>query len=98
MKTRRVGSLTCGALLIIFGVLFMVHMFVPALKYEFIIKFWPVILIALGVEMLLSCRNKEEGIKFKYDGAAIFLTILLGFFAMGMGVLQYCVENFPVCI
>lgn len=54
MKTRRVGSLTCGALLIIFGVLFMVHMFVPALKYEFIIKFWPVILIALGVEMLLS--------------------------------------------
>ena len=26
MKTRRVGSLTCGALLIIFGVLFMVHM------------------------------------------------------------------------
>ena len=82
MKTRRVGSLTCGALLIIFGVLFMVHMFVPALKYEFIIKFWPVILIALGVEMLLSCRNKEEGIKLKYDGAAIFLTILLGFFAM----------------
>ena len=76
MKTRRVGSLTCGALLIIFGVLFMVHMFVPALKYEFIIKFWPVILIALGVEMLLSCRNKEEGIKLKYDGAAIFLTIL----------------------
>ena len=74
MKTRRVGSLTCGALLIIFGVLFMVHMFVPALKYEFIIKFWPVILIALGVEMLLSCRNKEEGIKLKYDGAAIFLT------------------------
>ncbi len=46
----------------------MVHMFVPALKYEFIIKFWPVILIALGVEMLLSCRNKEEGIKLKYDG------------------------------
>ena len=86
MKTRRVGSLTCGALLIIFGVLFMVHMFVPALKYEFIIKFWPVILIALGVEMLLSCRNKEEGIKLKYDGAAIFLTILLGFFAMGMGL------------
>ena len=85
MKTRRVGSLTCGALLIIFGVLFMVHMFVPALKYEFIIKFWPVILIALGVEMLLSCRNKEEGIKLKYDGATIFLTILLGFFCDGNG-------------
>lgn len=63
MKTRRVGSLTCGALLIIFGVLFMVHMFVPALKYESFLNSGPVILIALGDRNAVVRRNKEEGIK-----------------------------------
>lgn len=97
MKTRRVGGFTCGILLIVFGTLFIVHMFVPALKYELIFKFWPVILITLGVEMLISCRKKTEDIQLKYDGAAIFLTIILTFFSMGMGVVQYFMENYPAC-
>lgn len=95
MKTKRVGSMTCGILFIVFGLLFIVHLFVPALSYEAIFRLWPCILIALGVEMLLSCRNKSEEVLIKYDGAAIFLTIVLAFFAMGMGVVQYCMEHYP---
>ncbi|MCI8327069.1 MAG: hypothetical protein HFI37_04760 [Lachnospiraceae bacterium] len=95
MKTRRVGSLTCGILLIVFGFLFILHFFVPLLSYRVIFHLWPCILIALGVELLLSCRNKSEEIVVKYDGGAIFLTIVLAFFAMGMGVIEFCMEYYP---
>lgn len=94
MKTRRVGSITCGILLIVFGLLFIVHLFVPGLSYETIFRLWPCILIALGLEMLLACKNNSEEVRVKYDGAAIFLTIVLAFFAMGMGVVQYCMEHY----
>lgn len=94
MKTKRVGSVTCGILLIVFGFLFIIHLIVPALSYEAIFRLWPVILIALGVEMLLAGRNKSEEVHIKYDGAAIFLTIVLAFFAMGMGVVEFCMEHY----
>ena len=92
MKTRRVGSITCGILLIVFGVLFAVHLFFPTLSYEMIFRLWPCMLIALGVEMLLLNKNKKEEVLIKYDGAAIFLTIVLVFFAMGMGVVEYYMQ------
>lgn len=93
MRTRRVGSITCGSMLILFGSLFMVHMFYPALNLEFIMKLWPLILIALGVEMILSnvCRKTGEE-ALKYDGGAIFITFLVTCFAIGMGVLEFCLE------
>lgn len=90
MRTRRVGSVTCGSLLIIFGVLFMVHMFYPPLSLEVIMKLWPLILIALGTEMILSNtkRNQENEI-LKYDKGAIFLVILLACFSIIMGITEY---------
>lgn len=94
MKTRRVGSVTCGILLIVFGVLFGVHLFFPALSYEMIFRLWPCILIALGIEMLLSAKKSGEEEVIKYDGAAIFLTVILAFFAMGMGVVEFCMEHY----
>lgn len=93
MKVRRVGSITCGMLLIVFGILFALHFFLPALSYEKIFCFWPCLLIMLGAEMLLSNRKYGENVTVKYDGAAIFLTVMLEFFAMGMGVVEYCMEH-----
>lgn len=94
MKVRRVGSVTCGILLILFGVLFGIHLFYPALSYEMIFRLWPCILIALGIEMLLAGRKQQEE-TIRYDGAAILLTIVLAFFAMGMGVVEFCIEHYP---
>lgn len=94
MKIRRVGSMTCGILLILFGILFVIHFFVPGLSYEMIFHFWPLILIALGVEMLLSERKKSEDVLLKYDVGAIVITIVLAFFAMGMGVVEFCMEHY----
>ncbi len=60
MRTRRVGSITCGILMIFFGILFMVHMFYPPLSLEIIMKLWPLILIALGGELIASNMKREE--------------------------------------
>ena len=61
MRTRRVGSITCGILMILFGILFMVHMFYPPLSLEIIMKLWPLILIALGGELLASNMKRGAG-------------------------------------
>lgn len=94
MRTRRVGSITCGSMLIVFGILFLVHMIFPALHLAVIMKLWPVILIALGAEMVIAGlhRSGEETEVLKYDKGAIFITILLTCFAMVMGLIEYWVE------
>ncbi len=96
MRVRRVGSVTCGILMIFFGILFMVHMFYPPLSLEVIMKLWPLILISLGGEMIASnIRQEKEGgdqekEALKYDKGAILLVFLLTCFAVGMGILEYC--------
>lgn len=94
MRTRRVGSITCGSLLIIFGMLFLGHMIFPSLSLVVIMKLWPVILIALGIEMLAANLKKttQETENIKYDKGAIFITFLLMVFSTGMGIIQLCME------
>lgn len=96
MRTRRVGSITCGVILIVFGVLFLVHMFYPALSLEFIMKLWPVILIALGLEMVIANlhRTSKETEVLKYDKGAVFLTFLLACFSLAMGAAEYCIAYY----
>ncbi|MCI8872719.1 MAG: hypothetical protein HFH51_07650 [Lachnospiraceae bacterium] len=95
MRIRRVGSVTCGILMVLFGILFLVHMFYPPLSLEVIMKLWPLILIALGGEMLASNIRKDgEEEVLKYDKGAIFLVFLLTCFAAGMGFLEYCMDYY----
>ncbi|MCI9492413.1 MAG: hypothetical protein HFH42_04690 [Lachnospiraceae bacterium] len=96
MRVRRVGSVTCGILMIFFGILFMVHMFYPPLSLGVIMKLWPLILISLGGEMVASNIRQGEGGDeiLKYDKGAILLVLLLACFAVGMGVLEYCMEYY----
>ena len=94
MRTHRVGTITAGLSMIAFGVLFLLHILFQNVSYELIFRLWPVILIGLGLELLASARGKDT---FVYDKAAIFLLILLTFFAMGMAgadlVFRYCAEH-----
>ena len=75
IRTHRVGTVTFGLILVVMGALFLLRMIFPALDYE-------LIFISLGIEVLASSRRAEE--KLVYDGASIFLLILLVLFAMGM--------------
>lgn len=82
VRTRRIGSITVGSALVALGILFLMHLVWPAFEYLSILRFWPLIFISLGIEVLLGSRKTEE--IFVYDWAAILLMLLLVVFAMGM--------------
>ena len=92
---RRVGTFTVGLVLVAFGTLFLLHTFYPAISFEFIFTCWPVILIVLGLEILSTFFWPGEE-KPKYDGAAIFLVLVMACFAMGMALIQFFMENVPM--
>lgn len=90
-RTHKVGTLTLGVMLILFGVLFLVHLFGGALSYRLIFDLWPVVFISLGVEVLLSLIPKTEG-KFQLDGKAVVLLVVLMLFAMVMAGADVCLN------
>ena len=83
MRTHKVGTLTLGCMLILFGVLFLVHLFTGALSYRLIFDLWPVIFLFLGGEVLLTMIPKTAQ-KFTFDVGAVVLLLLLMCFAMVM--------------
>ncbi len=92
MRVRKIGTVTLGAVLVLFGFLFLVHTFWQDLDYTTIMKCWPLILISLGVETLLSIKGHTEEVKWVYDKAAIILLFVLALFAMMMAVAQFMLE------
>ncbi|MDF2543656.1 MAG: hypothetical protein K0S47_3374 [Herbinix sp.] len=91
MKTHRVGTITLGSMLIGFGALFLLRIFVEALSYDFIFRLWPIVFILLGIEVLIANYKKTED-KMLYDKTAFALIIILSFFAMGMAVVEMCLN------
>lgn len=89
VKTHRVGSITAGAGMIIFGILFLVHLIFDYMSYTTIFSLWPIILIGLGIELLLSNFLEK---KIVYDKASIFLLISMAFFAMIMALVDVCIK------
>ncbi len=89
-RTRRVGSVTFGLTLILFGVLFLVNMLLPMLHYEVIFRLWPVVFIFLGIEILVeNHRSNTEKCRFVYDFPAIVMLALMLLFAMLMAAVDY---------
>lgn len=94
MRTHKVGTLTLGCMLILFGVLFLIHLFTGALSYRLIFNLWPVVFLFLGGEVLLSLLPKTET-KFTFDAGAVVLLVILMLFAMamaGVDTFYRCVE------
>lgn len=101
---RRVGSITFGVVLVVMGCLFLLHMFFPQFNYFMIYRFWPVVLILLGIEVLVGSRGKnyevlnEEGkiieqSKMVYDFAAILMMALILGIAIFMAMVYWVYET-----
>jgi hypothetical protein len=92
IKTHRVGTLTLGGMLVVFGILFLLRIFFTGITFDLIFRLWPVIFIFLGLEILTAnFIQKEE--KLIYDKTAFALIIILSFFAMGMSIVEFCMEH-----
>ena len=77
-KQRRAGTFTLGVTLVVFGLAALAAMFLPRMEQVKALALWslrlsPLILIALGVEVLLAAQG---GSRVKYD----WLGMLLCFF------------------
>jgi UDP-N-acetylmuramyl pentapeptide phosphotransferase/UDP-N-acetylglucosamine-1-phosphate transferase len=90
-KTHRVGTITLGGMLIIFGVLFLLRLFIPGMTYDLIFRLWPLLFLFLGGEILIANFRQQD--KLVYDKTAFVLIILLTFFAMGMAIVDFCINT-----
>lgn len=79
---RRVGTFTLGVVLVAAGCGMLVSLLWPAFEIGWLLNASPLILVALGVETLLSARG---GGKVKYD----WLGMLLCFLLVGAGLVLY---------
>lgn len=92
MRTKRVGTLTLGIILIIGGILFILKTLNIMTDYRWLFTLWPVILILLGSEVLaFNFSRKEE--KLKYDGGAIVLLIVLSLITFTLAGAEYILTN-----
>lgn len=92
IRTHRVGTITFGIVLVIMGSLCLLRLFFPVLDYELIFRLWPCVFICLGIEVLFSSCKPDR--RVVYDGAAIFLLVLLVLFAMGMAGMDLIFEHY----
>ncbi|ABR35465.1 hypothetical protein [Clostridium beijerinckii] len=92
IKGRKVGTLTSGLALVIFGIMFLLRLFITNLNVLLIVSMWPLILVSVGIEIIAAyIINNQE--KMQYDFSAIILVIILVFFAMGMGGAEFIVTH-----
>jgi len=97
MKSRKIGVFTLGISLVVFGVLFMVRVFAPWFDFVRVMQFWPVVLILLGIEVLVSALlpRKEGEDAIKLDPASIILLFVVLFLAGALAAAQFALEQLP---
>ena len=97
MKSRKIGVLTLGVSLVALGLLYLLKVFFPAWNYLTILKFWPIVLILLGVEVLLSAflPRKEGEPPAKLDALSIVLLFVTLFLACGLAAAEFALEQLP---
>ncbi len=98
IKNRRVGTLTAGVSLVVFGTLFLVRLAVPAVTLRVIASLWPIVLILLGVEILIAyAMNRED--RMRYDAGSVVIIVVLSLFTVCMAAAQIALEYnwFRIC-
>ncbi|MCR4585422.1 MAG: hypothetical protein K5686_06810 [Lachnospiraceae bacterium] len=85
VRKHRVGTVTLGLTLMIFGSLYLLRLFIPALPVEPVVHLWPAALIILGAEVLFAGIGRKE---FVIDRASVFLVFLEVIFLFGMAAAE----------
>lgn len=75
-RVRRVGTFTMGLCLVVAGLALTLGMFRPTTDFSLLLKLTPLVLVALGVEVLVASATAKEQ-KLKYDFLSMFVCFLL---------------------
>ena len=76
-KVRRVGTMAFAVLLIAGGVLLLAQQFMPKANLLAVLKFAPVILIVLGIEVLVYSTKPNVKLKFDCTGGLVLISSIL---------------------
>lgn len=79
-KVRRVGTFTMGICLVVAGIALVINMFRPGWNMLYLFRLAPLVLVALGAELLVASATKGDT-KLKYD----FLSAVLCVFLLAAG-------------
>ena len=94
MKQRRVGTFSLGILMVLIGVLILTGSIKGKSGVLLILKFWPVILISIGIEILYFVyKNKQEEVKLKYDVLSVFIFIIMVLISSGIFIFNEFMNN-----
>ncbi len=94
-KVRRVGTSTMGVLLILVGITVCLALMRPGIDLTLFLRLSPLVLVALGVEVLIAARQKE--VRLKYDFASMIICFLLVVMVLGASCVPilYATEGPP---
>lgn len=85
MRQWRVGSLSMGLLLVGSGAGLLYAQFNNIAVLDLIVKWWPLIFVLLGVEILLQTYlNSKDNLKIKYDVFSIFMVLVIILAGLGL--------------
>ncbi len=85
MRKWRVGTFSMGILLIIIGIILLSSLISGFPVIEALFKWWPVLLIILGLEVLAHIYfSNEEHPKVKYDIFSMFMIVVIAFTSFGV--------------
>ncbi len=88
MTNRRIGTLTVGVFLVTLGVLLIIQLITHIGFAHALIEVWPVILVALGAEILYHRFRTSQDDKMRYDIISMIVLFLVGISAIGLYTLQ----------
>mgnify|MGYP001350337428 CR=1 FL=1 len=86
MKTWRVGSFSMGLSLMLAGLGMIWSLFTQAVIPPWLLKWWPLILILLGIEIVAANFIRPE--RFRYDGFSIFIVLAMLIAGGGLYMVQ----------
>ncbi len=85
MRRWRVGTFSMGLLLIAIGIVLLSSLISGFPLVEALFKWWPVLLIIMGLEILAHIYfSKEEHPKVKYDVFSMFMIVVIAFTSFGV--------------
>lgn len=76
--------------MIAFGILFLLNLFTDRITCEMIFRFWPVMIIGLGIEILVSSAVSK---KYVYDAGAVILMIIISVLACVMAGAELVMQH-----